>query len=118
MADHLPAEPPPLDPGARADHRSRPSPRETSTAVAAALQRSADEVARMEKNLLTADEQLTHLRVALESNRRIGMAIGILMALRKVDEEAAFGLLRTASSHRNVKLRQVAEEVIRTGTVD
>ncbi|MGY1780853.1 ANTAR domain-containing protein [Geodermatophilus sp. SYSU D01036] len=114
MVDHAPAERPP----AGADGRSRPSPGSTSAAVAAALQRAADQVARMEKNLLVADEQMTHLRVALESNRRIGMAIGILMALRKVDEEAAFGLLRTASSHRNVKLRQVAEEVIRTGTLD
>ncbi|MGY1777829.1 ANTAR domain-containing protein [Geodermatophilus sp. SYSU D00804] len=114
MVDHLPAE----RPRAGADGRSRPSRGETSAAVAAALERAADQVARMEKNLLVADEQMAHLRTALESNRRIGMAIGILMALRKVDEEAAFGLLRTASSHRNVKLRQVAEEVIRTGTVD
>ncbi|MGY1728989.1 ANTAR domain-containing protein [Geodermatophilus sp. SYSU D01062] len=114
MVDHAPAERPPAGAGGR----SRPSSGHTSAAVAAALQRAADEVARMEKNLLVADEQMTHLRVALESNRRIGMAIGILMALRKVDEEAAFVLLRTASSHRNVKLRQVAEEVIRTGTLD
>ncbi len=46
------------------------------------------------------------------------MAIGILMALRRIGEEEAFDLLRRASSDRNVKLRLVAEDVIRTGTVD
>ncbi|MGY1729876.1 ANTAR domain-containing protein [Geodermatophilus sp. SYSU D01045] len=114
MVDHLPGKRLPTG----SDGGGRPSRGDTSAALAAARQRTADQVARMEKNLQVADEQLTHLRIAVETNRRIGMAIGILMALRKVDEEAAFGLLRTASSHRNVKLRLVAEEVIRTGTVD
>ena len=76
------------------------------------------EMARLTDDLALADEQLGNLRTALATNRRIGMAIGILMALRKVGEEEAFELMRRASSHRNVKLRLVAEDVIRTGTLD
>ena len=75
-------------------------------------------MARLTDDLALADEQLRHLRRALTTNRRIGMAIGILMGLRKIGEEKAFELLRRASSHRNVKLRLVAEDVIRTGTLD
>jgi AmiR/NasT family two-component response regulator len=73
------------------------------------------DVARLRYDLAAADQAATNLRAALATNRRIGMAIGILMALRKVTEEEAFELLRQASSRRNVKLRLVAEEVVRTG---
>jgi AmiR/NasT family two-component response regulator len=117
VVDHAPAEQEPTDPGARPVGRPRPAGPPTAEAVTSALARAADQMARMEKNLLAADEQMTHLRIALESNRRIGMAIGVLMALRKVDEQAAFELLKRSSSRRNVKLRLVAEEVIRTGTL-
>jgi AmiR/NasT family two-component response regulator len=75
------------------------------------------EVARLVDNLALADQQLGHLRTALATNRRIGIAIGLLMALRKIGEEEAFELLRRASSHRNTELRLVAEDVIRTGTL-
>jgi AmiR/NasT family two-component response regulator len=83
-----------------------------------ASERAGADVARLTDNLALADAELGHLRTALATNRRIGMAIGILMALRKIGEEEAFDLLRRASSHRNVKLRLVAEDVIRTGTLD
>lgn len=72
----------------------------------------------MEGKLLAAEEQLTNLQAALQSNRRIGMAIGILMAVRKISDDEALELLRQASSRRNVKLRLVAEDVILTGTID
>ncbi|SFP60881.1 ANTAR domain-containing protein [Geodermatophilus dictyosporus] len=86
--------------------------------VDAALMRATEQVLRLEADLAAAREQLAGLETALQSNRRIGMALGILMALRKVDEAAAFELLRTVSSRRNRKLRLVAEDVIRTGTVE
>lgn len=76
------------------------------------------EMARLRHDLAAADEAATNLRAALETNRRIGMAIGILMALRKVPEDEAFELLRQASSTRNVKLRLVADDVVRTGGLD
>jgi GAF domain-containing protein len=56
-----------------------------------------------------------HLEAALESNRKIGMAIGILMAEHKLTGHQAFDLLRTASQCNHVKLRELAEHVVLTG---
>jgi GAF domain-containing protein len=63
----------------------------------------------------TSAARAEHLMRALQSNRRIGMAIGILMALHRLDEQQAFDMLRVASQHTHRKLREVAEEVILTG---
>jgi hypothetical protein len=119
-ADGSPRRPSGLDGSPQADGR-RPHDQVTvfrSDGHTDASGRVGPEVARLTDNLALAAEELGHLRTALATNRRIGMAIGILMALRKIAEEEAFDLLRRASSHRNVKLRLVAEEVIRTGTLD
>jgi GAF domain-containing protein len=62
-------------------------------------------------------DQAENMRQALESNRRIGMAIGILMSAHRVTDEQAFAMLRIASQHSHVKLRDVAEAVILTGEV-
>ncbi|HJQ01807.1 MAG TPA: GAF and ANTAR domain-containing protein [Jatrophihabitans sp.] len=56
-----------------------------------------------------------HLKQALESNRRVGTAIGILMALNQLTEQQAFDTMRVASQHLHVKLRDVAEQIILTG---
>jgi AmiR/NasT family two-component response regulator len=80
--------------------------------------RAGADVARLTDNLALADAELGHPRTALATNRRTGMAIGILISLCTIGEEEAFDPLRRASGHRNVKLRLVAEDVIRTGKVD
>jgi hypothetical protein len=67
---------------------------------------------------LTAIEQrhrADHLNRALISGRRIGAAIGILMASRRLTEQQAFEALRAASQRGNRKLRDVAEDVLLTG---
>jgi ANTAR domain-containing protein/GAF domain-containing protein/PAS domain-containing protein len=56
-----------------------------------------------------------NLEVALRTNRTIGMAVGVLMARRGLPGDEAFRVLRTASSTRNRKLRELAEEVVLTG---
>jgi len=63
----------------------------------------------------SAEDKAASLERALASNRRIGMAIGILMARRGLTEEQAFQCLRDESQRRNIKLREVAETVIFTG---
>ena len=63
----------------------------------------------------THAEQLEH---ALASNRKIGAAIGILMARHQVTEKQAFDLLRIASQNTNRKLRDIAVDVIECGTLD
>ena len=57
-------------------------------------------------------EEVAQLREALVSNRRIGMAMGILMRDRNVDEQEAFAVLRRISQTSNRKLHDVAEDVI------
>ena len=59
-----------------------------------------------------------HLREALESRDVIGQAKGILMARRGCTPDAAFEALRTASQHRNIKLREIAEQVVYLGDLD
>jgi GAF domain-containing protein len=60
-------------------------------------------------------EQISGLEQAVASNRAIGMAIGILMATHRIDQDVAFELLRTLSQHTNRRLREIADEVIHTG---
>lgn len=57
------------------------------------------------------------LRVALQNSRDIGTALGILMSQHKIGRDAAFELLRTASQHSNRKVRDLALEVVETGTL-
>jgi GAF domain-containing protein len=59
-------------------------------------------------------EQLEH---ALVSNRVIGTAMGIVMALRRVSQQEAFAVLSQASQYLNRKLQDVAGDVIKTGEV-
>ena len=60
-------------------------------------------------------EQKDHLTNALASNRKIGAAIGILMATHKITEQQAFDALRLASQHSHRKLHDIAFEVVDTG---
>lgn len=68
--------------------------------------------------LARSREEVEHLRGALESNRQIGAATGILMALRGLTQQQAFDLLRQASQHTHRKLRDVAAEVLLTGVLE
>ncbi len=58
-------------------------------------------------------EDVTTLRRGLTSNRSIGQAIGMLMALNNVSDAAAFDILRRTSQNSNVKLIDVATAIIR-----
>lgn len=66
------------------------------------------------QNRRRADE----LVKALESNREIGIAMGVLMTQHKVTRDQAFDLLRIASQHQHRKLRDVAADVADTGTLE
>jgi GAF domain-containing protein len=62
-------------------------------------------------------EQISGLEQALSSNRTIAMAIGMLMATHRIKEREAFDLLRVASQRSNRRLRDIAEDVVRTGVL-
>ena len=64
----------------------------------------------------TSDE-LAHLRIAMRSRAVIEQAKGILMERYKITEDRAFAVLTRASQHSNIKLREVADQLIRTGSL-
>jgi transcriptional regulator with GAF, ATPase, and Fis domain len=60
-------------------------------------------------------ERADNLESALRSSREIGIAVGILMARGFTTREQAFDLLRAASQHLNIKLRDLASAIADTG---
>ncbi|MCW2524724.1 MAG: hypothetical protein JWO63_3059 [Frankiales bacterium] len=69
----------------------------------------------MEKAFM--QDRATNLQAALASNRRIGMAIGILMNADRLTEGQAFDLLRVASQNLHRKVADVAEDVVLAGVL-
>jgi GAF domain-containing protein len=63
---------------------------------------------------LSAAREVTGLRAAVESRHMIGMAQGILMERYELDSERAFALLRRYSNTLNVRLHDIADEVVST----
>ena len=77
------------------------------------------EVARTVPTVLRISEQTQlaeHLQEALASRSTIDQALGVLMAQNRCTRDEAFGILRRASQHRNLKLREVAAAVIQRFT--
>jgi AmiR/NasT family two-component response regulator len=67
----------------------------------------------------TRDRETTeHLRNALDSNREIGVAMGILMARGNLTRPDAFSVLRGASQRLNIKLRRIAAQVVQSGALN
>ena len=78
---------------------------------------AAVELAALRTRVEAAEDRADNLERALLTNRRIGMAIGILLERLRVTEEQAFDVLRQESMRQNVRLAQVAEQVVYTGTL-
>jgi len=79
------------------------------------LAQSRGDLAQSQVDLAVANELAVNLQEALQASREIGMAMGIVMERHKLTSEQAFDQLRGASSRRNVKLRDVAGEILFTG---
>ncbi|HWH98803.1 MAG TPA: GAF and ANTAR domain-containing protein, partial [Propionibacteriaceae bacterium] len=61
------------------------------------------------------EEDLAHMRKAMLSRAVIEQAKGILIERYKITDDQAFTILTHASQQTNVKLRDVATELVRTG---
>ncbi|MEZ0448695.1 GAF and ANTAR domain-containing protein [Cellulomonas sp. ICMP 17802] len=75
----------------------------------------ADEIARTMRLYLRGTDQAelnADLRAAIVSRSVIDQAIGVIMAQNRCSEDDAIAILRTASQHRNIKLRDVAATVV------
>ena len=84
---------------------------------AALLTRLAVALAGANAELAAVEDQNRQLREALESNRVIGVAVGIIMSQQGLDRDRAFQTLRTQSQRHNRKVRELAELVALTGDV-
>jgi len=61
---------------------------------------------------LERGEEAVTLRRGLESNREIGKAVGLLMATHDIDDDRAFEMLAKVSQEMNVKVAEVAAQVV------
>jgi hypothetical protein len=66
---------------------------------------------------LRQKQRADNLALGLESSRHIGAAIGILMHRHRWTSERAFEALRLVSQHTHRKVRDVADEVMLTGSL-
>jgi transcriptional regulator with GAF, ATPase, and Fis domain len=63
-------------------------------------------------------DRADNLHAALQSNRTIGTAIGILMTRHLITEDNAFNLLRIVSQRTHRKLADIARDVVDTGALE
>lgn len=61
------------------------------------------------------ERRSANLHTALDTREVIGQAQGILMERERISADKAFDILRRASQHLNVKLREVAQKLVDTG---
>jgi GAF domain-containing protein len=66
---------------------------------------------------LSALDRESNLRRALQSREVIGQAMGILMERHRITASQAFDVMVHASQRSNVKLRAIADELVRTGSL-
>ncbi|MGI8869616.1 MAG: GAF and ANTAR domain-containing protein [Mycobacteriales bacterium] len=85
-----------------ADDRVRADTIATQAATAYAI---ADRIAQQ-------NERAGNLNAALSSRAVIDQAIGIIMGAQHCGADAAFTVLRSASQHRNLKLRDIAARIV------
>ena len=67
---------------------------------------------QMALDLHNAKSTASDLRLALDSRTSINVACGVIMAQNRCSYHEAFSILARASSHRNIKVRLVAEDIL------
>jgi AmiR/NasT family two-component response regulator len=66
---------------------------------------------------LAGAQEVENLERALNGRTVIGQATGILMERFTLPSDRAFSLLSKISQNKNLKLRQLAEQIVQTGAV-
>ena len=73
-------------------------------------------ITQLEVDRLAARDKIANLEIALVSARRIGGAVGVIMATQQVTQDEAFKVLLEASQKSQRKVRDVADAVLTIGT--
>ena len=68
-------------------------------------------------NALNASRLVTGLQTAVHNRHLIGVAQGILMSRYGLSLAHSFDVLRRYSSHRNIKVRDLAQEIVDRGVL-
>ena len=71
-----------------------------------------DHSAPVENQLAQALEEITQLKEALLTRHLIGMAQGVLMSVYGLDVDRAFTYLVRRSQNENIKLRELAPQIV------
>ncbi len=64
------------------------------------------------QRIADTQEFADQLQTAMHSRSVIDQALGVVMGQRRCSSDEAFGILRSASQHRNIKLRDLCTELI------
>lgn len=66
---------------------------------------------------LSAAQEISQLKQALDTRDLIGQAKGILMERFNINSQQAFQMLTRASSESNIKLRDIADHLTLSGEI-
>lgn len=84
---------------------------ETEIAIAKRYTEVASQMVAIALRIARYAEDAEDRRVAMESRTTIDLAVGIIMAQNRCSQDEAVEILKTASNHRNIKLRELAEQI-------
>jgi GAF domain-containing protein len=87
---------------------------ESATRMASAFARHAAAVLSNAVSIADAEATNRNLADALETRQIIGQAMGIIMARERCSTDRAFEVLRLASQRTNRKVREIAEQIVRS----
>ncbi len=85
---------------------------ETSIKVAEGFARDASKSLRLAVRIAALNENSAHMRAAMETRTVIDLAVGVIMGQNRCSQDEAVAILRTASQSRNIKLRDLAANLI------
>lgn len=91
------------------------TPHDFSPETIASIQhevRQASSALRLAVTLARHRDVEADLRAAMSSRTVIDLAVGIIMGQNRCGQDKAVGILKSASSHRNVKLRDLAADLV------
>ncbi|AUI51814.1 GAF and ANTAR domain-containing protein [Arthrobacter crystallopoietes] len=76
--------------------------------------RTASKALNLSVRMAHLSDARDNLKAAMESRTTIDLAMGVIMGQNHCSQDAAFKILRNASSARNVKLREIAASIVAT----
>lgn len=74
-------------------------------------------VSYLQDKIVDQEQAYRRLEGAIATSRTIGMAVGIVMSVKKVSDTEAFAMIARISQQQNRKVRLIADDIVLTGTL-